>query len=139
MDASAQVFDLWLASSWEKITKAVPVSALRFLVIASEVQEILNLPWELLLPPEGEFLGINPLFRIRRFPSPQSGWLPSPGICARGPCACSSWSAPPRIWRLWTTRKRRKLSFGPFTAWMWPSTPATLEPFPDHFYLFYLI
>ncbi len=39
------------------------------MVIASEIPEILNLPWELLLPPEGDFLGINPLFRIRRFPS----------------------------------------------------------------------
>ena len=75
MDADAQralgkqLFDLWLAPSWEKITAAVSVGALRFLVIASEVPEILNLPWELLLPPEGDFLGINPLFRIRRFPS----------------------------------------------------------------------
>ena len=32
-------------SSWEKITKAVPVGALRFLVIASDIPEILNLPW----------------------------------------------------------------------------------------------
>jgi CHAT domain/AAA ATPase domain len=75
MDADAQralgkqLFDLWLASSWVKIMAAVPVSTLRFLVIASEIPEILNLPWELLLPPESDFLGINPLFRIRRFPS----------------------------------------------------------------------
>jgi hypothetical protein len=75
MDADAQralgkqLFDLWLAPSWEKITAAVPVGALRFLVIASDIPEILNLPWELLLPPEGDFLGINSLFRIRRFPS----------------------------------------------------------------------
>lgn len=74
MDADAQralgkqLFDLWLASSWEKITAAVPVGALRFLIIASEIPEILNLPWELLLPHDGEFLRINPLFRIRRFP-----------------------------------------------------------------------
>jgi hypothetical protein len=65
----AQLFDLWLSSSWEKIKAEVPVGSLRFLVIASEIPEILNLPWELLLPPEGDFLGINPLFRIRRFPS----------------------------------------------------------------------
>ena len=75
MDADAQralgkqLFDLWLASSWEKITASVPVGSLRFLVVASEIPEILNLPWELLLPPEGDFLGINSLFRIRRFPS----------------------------------------------------------------------
>lgn len=64
-----QLFDFWLAPSWEKIRAAVPVTSLRSLVIASEVPEILNLPWELLLPPESDFLGINPLFRIRRFPS----------------------------------------------------------------------
>jgi hypothetical protein len=64
-----QLFDLWLASYWDKITAAVPVGALRFMVIASDIPEILNLPWELLLPPGGDFLGINPLFRIRRFPS----------------------------------------------------------------------
>ena len=66
-----QLFDFWLATSWEKIKAAVPVGSLRFLVIASEIPEILNLPWELLLPPptDSDFLGINPLFRIRRFPS----------------------------------------------------------------------
>ncbi|HSD57189.1 MAG TPA: hypothetical protein VLB04_03325 [Methanotrichaceae archaeon] len=52
----------------ERIKADVPVGALRFLVIVSEAPEILNLPWELLLPPDGEFLGINPLFRIRRLP-----------------------------------------------------------------------
>jgi len=64
-----QLFDFWLATSWEKIKSGVPVCALRFLVIASDVPEILNLPWELLLPLDSDFLGINPLFRIRRFPS----------------------------------------------------------------------
>jgi tetratricopeptide (TPR) repeat protein len=64
-----QLFDLWLAPSWKKINAAVPVGSLPFLVIASEIPEILNLPWELLLPPDSDFLGIIPLFRIRRFPS----------------------------------------------------------------------
>jgi tetratricopeptide (TPR) repeat protein len=74
-----QLFDLWLASSWEKIMAAVPIGSLRFLVIASEIPEILNLPWELLLPPESDFLGINPLFRIRRFPSSARQMAPSTG------------------------------------------------------------
>jgi tetratricopeptide (TPR) repeat protein len=74
-----QLFDLWLASSWEKIKAAVPVGSLRFLVIASEIPEILNLPWELLLPPESDFLGINPLFRIRRFPSSARQMAPFTG------------------------------------------------------------
>jgi len=64
-----QLFDFWLASSWEKIKAGVPVGLQRFLVIASDSPEILNLPWELLLPPDGEFLGIDPRFRIRRLPS----------------------------------------------------------------------
>jgi hypothetical protein len=64
-----QLFSLWLAPSWEKIRAAVPVGSLSFLVIASEVPEILNLPWEILLPPNGDVLGIDPLFRIRRVPS----------------------------------------------------------------------
>jgi hypothetical protein len=67
-----QLFNLWLASSWEKIRAAVPVGSLRFLVIASEIPEILNLPWEILLPPDSDFLGIDPLIRIRRFPSSAS-------------------------------------------------------------------
>jgi tetratricopeptide (TPR) repeat protein len=76
-----QLFDLWLASSWEKIRAAVPVGSLRFLVIASEVPEILNLPWEILLPPspEGDFLGIDPLLRIRRFPSSSRQMAPFSG------------------------------------------------------------
>ena len=91
MDADAQralgkqLFDHWLAPSWEKITAAVPIGALRFLVVASDIPEILNLPWELLLPPEGDFLGINPLFRIRRFPSTTRQMAPFMGELRPGP------------------------------------------------------
>ena len=74
-----QLFDFWLATSWEKIKAAVPVGSLRFLVIASNIPEILNLPWELLLPPDSDFLGINPLFRIRRFPSSAKQMAPFTG------------------------------------------------------------
>lgn len=64
-----QLFDLWLASSWDKIKAGVPVGTMRFLVIASDVPEVLNLPWEFLLPPDCDFLGIDPMFGIRRLPS----------------------------------------------------------------------
>ena len=95
----AQLFDLWLATSWEKIKAAVPVGSLRFLVIASEVPEILNLPWELLLPPEGDFLCINPLFRIRRFPSSAKQMATFTGELRPGPLrllfmACSPTDQP---------------------------------------------
>jgi hypothetical protein len=62
------LFNLWLAPNWNKIKPLVPAGSRRILVIASQVPAVLNLPWELLLPPEGEFLGINPLFSIRRLP-----------------------------------------------------------------------
>ena len=52
----AQLFALFLASSWEKICSAVPSGSTRFLTIASDAMEILNTPWELLLPSAGEFL-----------------------------------------------------------------------------------
>ena len=73
-DAAAQralgtrLFSLWLASSWDKILAARP-SGSSLLVIASESPEILNLPWELALPPGGELLEIDPRFSIRRLPS----------------------------------------------------------------------
>ncbi|OPY49090.1 MAG: CHAT domain protein [Methanosaeta sp. PtaU1.Bin112] len=94
-----QLFDLWLASSWGKIRAAVPVGSLRFLVIASEVPEILNLPWEILLPPDGDFLGIDPLFRIRRFPSSSRQMASFTGELRPGPLrllfmACSPTDLP---------------------------------------------
>ena len=64
----ARLFALFLASSWEKIRAALPSGSTRFLVIASSSPEILNLPWELLRPHGGEFLGRDPLFAIRRLP-----------------------------------------------------------------------
>ena len=56
----AQLFALFLASSWEKIRAAVPSGSTRFLVIASDAPEILNLPWELLHPPGGRLPGAGP-------------------------------------------------------------------------------
>ena len=64
----AQLFALFLASSWERISASLPSGSTRFLTIASDAPEILNLPWEMLCPPGGEFLGLNPLFAIRRLP-----------------------------------------------------------------------
>ncbi|MEA2045027.1 MAG: hypothetical protein U9N48_00660 [Euryarchaeota archaeon] len=62
-----ELFNLWLSRSWDKVKDQVPVGARRLLVIASDV---LNLPWEQLRPPEGDFLGIDPKFSIRRLPGP---------------------------------------------------------------------
>jgi len=52
----AQLFALFLPSSWGKISADMPSGSTRFLTIASDAMEILNTPWELLLPSAGEFL-----------------------------------------------------------------------------------
>jgi hypothetical protein len=79
----AELFNLWLAKAWDKVAAKVPSGARRLLVIASDVAEVLNLPWELLRPADGDFLGFDPKFSIRRLPwldqplAPFSGTLPA--------------------------------------------------------------
>ena len=58
------------------------------LAIASDAPEILNLPWELLLPPEGEFPGLDPLFAIRRLPGFEKKLDSFRASCGPAPCAC---------------------------------------------------
>ena len=109
----AQLFGFFLASSWEKIRAALPSGRTRFLTIASDNPEILNLPWEMLLPPEGDFLGLDPLFAIRRLPGSVKKLESFTGSCGPGPCACSSWPALPPIRPLWTTSGKKRRSSGP--------------------------
>ena len=63
----AELFALWLAGSWEKIKAQVAPGTRHLLVIASDLPDVLNLPWELLRPPAGDFLGLDSKFSIRRF------------------------------------------------------------------------
>ena len=91
----ARLFALFLASSWEKIRAALPSGSARFLTIASDAPEVLNLPWELLRPPEGDFLGLDPLFAIRRLPGSEKKLESFSGELRPRPCACSSW---PVLW-----------------------------------------
>jgi len=71
-----QLFDLWLAPVWDKVKAKVPVGARRLLVIASDVPDVLNLPWELLRPAGEEFIGLDGRFGIRRFPWPDRTLAP---------------------------------------------------------------
>lgn len=64
------LFNMWLAPAWEQVIARVKVSARPLLVIASNVSHALNLPWELLRPPNGDFIGLDPKFSIRRVPWP---------------------------------------------------------------------
>jgi tetratricopeptide (TPR) repeat protein len=66
----AELFNLWLARVWDKVKEKIPSGALRLLVIASDAADVLNLPWELLRPTDGDHIGFDPKFSIRRSPWP---------------------------------------------------------------------
>jgi hypothetical protein len=68
MALGTDLFELWLSPVWDKLLKALTKGIPRTLLIASDVPEILNLPWELLRPTGRDFLGFDPQFAIRRYP-----------------------------------------------------------------------
>ncbi|HEX6291055.1 MAG TPA: CHAT domain-containing protein [Herpetosiphonaceae bacterium] len=67
-----KLFHLWLAPAWERLRSRMHPGMRRTLVIASDVTEILNLPWELLRPPSGDFISFDPAFSIRHCPRPDA-------------------------------------------------------------------
>ncbi|MCL6450586.1 MAG: tetratricopeptide repeat protein [Acetobacteraceae bacterium] len=73
------MFNVWLGPLWGRAAARVPVGAHRLLVIASDLPPALNLPWELLRPPGGDFLGLDPRFKIRRLPWPDRPLGPPAG------------------------------------------------------------
>jgi tetratricopeptide (TPR) repeat protein len=62
------LFDLWLKPHWQRL--AVNAGDRRILVVASALPEVLNLPWELLCPPNGSHIGTDSSWGVRRFPWP---------------------------------------------------------------------
>jgi hypothetical protein len=81
-----QLFDTWLVSAWPTIKAQLQPGARRVLVIASEVPEILNLPWELISADGGNFIGLDAKFTVRRLPrkdahlAPANNTLPPPPL-----------------------------------------------------------
>ena len=77
-----ELFNLWLERTWDRIMARVPVGNRCLLVIASDVADVLNLPWEILIPAGRDFIGFDPKFGIRRLPwsdrspAPVAGALP---------------------------------------------------------------
>jgi tetratricopeptide (TPR) repeat protein len=67
-----QLFDIWLADAWPTIAARLQPGVRRVLVIASDVPEILNVPWELISPMGGNFIGLDPKFTVRRLPKKDS-------------------------------------------------------------------
>jgi len=72
-DLGKTLFTVWLEKHWDLIKDRISGENLCIFLIASDSPDVLNLPWELLLLPEGEFLGIDPKFSIRRMPYSRSG------------------------------------------------------------------
>src|SRR4051794_4048403 len=64
----AELFDLWLAHVWNKVKEKCPPGSGRLLAVASDVADVLNLPWELLRPVGGDFIGVDAKFNVRRLP-----------------------------------------------------------------------
>jgi hypothetical protein len=64
----AQLFELWLAPSWQKLSAKLALGDQRILVIASDRAAVLNLPWELLRPAGGEAIGADAKWSLRRLP-----------------------------------------------------------------------
>jgi tetratricopeptide (TPR) repeat protein len=96
----AELFNLWLAQAWGKIAAKVPSGARRLLVIASDVPDVLNLPWELLRPADGDFIGFDPKFSVRRLPWPDRPLAPFTGPLPPRPLrilfmACAPQDQPP--------------------------------------------
>lgn len=92
-----QLFDIWLASAWPTIAVRLQPGVRRVLVVASEVPDILNLPWELISPASGNFIGLDPKFTVRRLPKKDSL------------LASANTSLPPRPLRILFTRARQVL------------------------------
>jgi hypothetical protein len=60
------LFATWLEPHWPKV--AVNPGDRRILIIASTIPEVLNLPWELLRPPDREDICTDTGWGIRRMP-----------------------------------------------------------------------
>jgi CHAT domain len=63
-----QLFELWLAPSWQKLSAKLGLGDQRILVIASDRASVLNLPWELLRPAGGEAIGADARWSVRHLP-----------------------------------------------------------------------
>ena len=61
------LFHLFFENVWGQIKIKASDDKIR-LAIASDIPKVLNLPWEIVQPPDGEVLGLDPAFSILRLP-----------------------------------------------------------------------
>jgi esterase/lipase superfamily enzyme len=63
-----QLFDLFLAPVYPRLSQKLKLGDQRVLVIGSDRAVVLNVPWELLRPPGGEAIGADAKWSVRRLP-----------------------------------------------------------------------
>jgi hypothetical protein len=80
-----QLFELWLAPSWGKLSAGLGLGDQRILVIASDRASVLNLPWELLRPEGGEAIGADAKWSVRRLPYADRQLAAADGQLPAGP------------------------------------------------------
>ncbi len=78
------IFNLFLGGAWAKLSGRITNSH-RTLVIASDLPEILNLPWELLYIPDADFIGFDPKWSVRRLPWSDKHLASAPTALRPGP------------------------------------------------------
>src|SRR5215471_4506549 len=79
------LYDLWLARAWDQIKARLPHGAHTNLLIASDLTEALNLPWEILSLPGRDFIGFDPRFSVRRLPRIENSLPAFAGQLPAGP------------------------------------------------------
>lgn len=73
--AGLELFHHFLAPFWSLIEARCDPHLPRLLAIAADSPEVLDLPWELVQPPHGPPLALDPRWRLRRLPGLGSGPL----------------------------------------------------------------
>ncbi|MBF0271782.1 MAG: CHAT domain-containing protein [Magnetococcales bacterium] len=63
-----ELFHLWLAPDWDAVMPQLPAGQSVMLAVTSDVAELVHLPWEALVPPEGQPLGLANRFGVQRRP-----------------------------------------------------------------------
>ena len=81
----SELFSIWLAPFWAKLIAGSAAGTSRQLVINSSSADVLNLPWELLRTPNGDVIGIDGKWVLRRLPEAEPSLGQSPPDLPPGP------------------------------------------------------
>jgi tetratricopeptide (TPR) repeat protein len=78
------LFHLFFEVAWSQIRSTASCCRVN-LVVASDIPEVLILPWEIVRPPDGDMLGLDPSISILRLPERQNSLPQFKGQLLPGP------------------------------------------------------